>query len=203
MTVGKLPHEDPGDLLSGIRNLDARLRAQIRERWERDLPLQELLFDRWQRAASLGFGGGTSIYHESYVFGDVTVGENTWIGPFTLLDGTGGLRIGSWCSISAGVHIYTHDTVAWSLTAGRAPVSRQPVTVGDCTYVGSQTVIAKGVNIGDHAVIGAGSFVNRDVPAHAVAAGSPVRVIGRVEFNAEGDPQLVYERAERSDGADT
>ena len=77
----------------------------MRLRWNRDLPLEELLFDRWERARYLGFGAGASIYHTSYVFGDVRVGANTWIGPLTVLEGSGGLTIGAHCSISSGVQI--------------------------------------------------------------------------------------------------
>ena len=100
--------------LDQLRGVYDALRSEMREKWHRDLPLEELLFDRWERARKLGFGEGTSIYHNSYVYGDVHVGERTWIGPFTILDGSGGLRIGSNCSISAGVHIFTHDSVQWA-----------------------------------------------------------------------------------------
>src|SRR4051794_33935448 len=74
-----------------LRELRWRLDAAMRERWQRSLPLQELLSDRWERAKELGFGEGSSIYASSYVYGTVHVGAGTWIGPFTLLDGTGGL----------------------------------------------------------------------------------------------------------------
>ena len=111
--------------------------------------------------------------------------HRTWIGPFTLLDGTGGLQIGENCSISAGVQIYTHDTVAWALSGGAAEYERAPVSIGDCCHIGAQAVIVKGVSIGDHCVIGATSFVNRDVPPFTIAAGSPCRPIGRVGI-AEG-----------------
>ncbi len=48
----------------------------MRDRWKRDLPLDELIFDRWERASSLGFGEATSVYHQSYVYGDVSMGEH-------------------------------------------------------------------------------------------------------------------------------
>jgi acetyltransferase-like isoleucine patch superfamily enzyme len=163
-----------------LRGVYDALRAEMRDTWHRDLPLEELLFDRWERARQLGFGDGSSIYHNSYVYGDVSVGANTWIGPFTLLDGSGGLRIGSNCSISAGVHIFTHDSVQWAVSGGVAPYERAPVAIGDCCYIGSQTVIAKGVTIGDHCIVGACSFVNRDLAAFTVAAGAPCKPTGRV-----------------------
>jgi serine acetyltransferase len=166
------------------------LRGDTRARWKRDLPFDELLFDRWERARSLGFGQGASIYHSALVYGDVRVGPETWIGPFSLLDGTGGLRIGRNCSISAGVHIYTHDTVKWAVSGGAAEYEYAPVEIGDCCHIGAQTVIAKGIEIGPHSVIGACSYVNRDVGANTIAVGTPCRVIGRVEFGDSGAVEL-------------
>jgi acetyltransferase-like isoleucine patch superfamily enzyme len=179
-------------LQAALVSLYDDLRADSRSRWRRDLPLEELLFDRWERAASLGFGERTSIYHSSYVYGDVAVGSNTWIGPFVLLDGTGGLTIGDNCSISTGVQIYTHDTVKWAVSGGSAAYEHSPVSIGSSCYIGSQSVIAKGVSIGDHCVIGACSFVNRDVPPNTIAGGVPIRRLGRVEIQ-DGEVDLVID----------
>jgi hypothetical protein len=69
------------------------------QRFDRSLPFQDGAFDRWERARRLGFGEGASIYNSSLVFGDVSVGEHTWVGPNTILDGSGGkLSIGAYCS---------------------------------------------------------------------------------------------------------
>lgn len=179
-------------VVSALRAAYLEARSKVRRLWSRDLPIDELLFDRWERASSLGFGRGSSIYHLSYVYGEVQVGENTWIGPFTLLDGTGGLSIGSFCSISSGVHIYTHDTVEWALSGGVAPYRRAPVRIEDNCYVGAQCVIGMGVTIGEHSVVGAGAFVNQDIPGFSVAVGTPARVIGRVRVSKTGTVQLEY-----------
>ncbi len=167
-----------------------RVRRRMRSQWRRDLPLDEMLFDRWERARSLGFGPGASIYHNSCVYGDVRVGADTWIGPFTILDGSGGLVIGRNCSISAGVHIYTHDTVKWAVSGGSAAYERAPVEIGDCCYLGPRAVVAKGVRVGSHSVIGANSFVNRDIASHTVAAGTPCRPIGSVVTAEDGAVHL-------------
>src|SRR5690606_22362560 len=104
----------------------------------------------------------------------------TWIGPFTILDGSGGgLEIGSNCSISAGVQIYTHDTVQRSLKGGGAPIETAPTRIGSNCYIGPNTVIAKGVSIGDGVVIGANSLVLDDVPPGCKAFGTPCRVVGK------------------------
>jgi acetyltransferase-like isoleucine patch superfamily enzyme len=161
--------------------LYAREDDRVRRRWRRSLPLGELLFDRWRRARRLGFGAGTSIYHHSYVFGDVAVGENTWIGPYTLLDGSGCLRIGSWCSISAGVQIYTHSTVRWAVTGGGSPYEYAPVAIGDRCFIGPLSVVAAGVDVGDGCVIGAHSYVDADLPPGVVAVGAPARIVRAAE----------------------
>ena len=182
----------PEDVRGAIRALDAQLRADMRERWNCDLPLDELLSDRWERALSLGFGEGSSIYASSYVYGDVRVGDNVWIGPNTILDGSGGLSIGRGTTISAGVQIYSHDTVQRTLSGGALPIEVAAVSIGDHTYIGAGTVIAKGVAIADHVVVGALSFVNRDIDQYSVAAGSPCRTIGRVVSRDDGSIELVY-----------
>ena len=159
-----------------LKKLYQILRADMQKKNQRDLPLAELLFDRWERAKTLGFGKGTSIYHNSYVYGDISVGENTWIGPFTILDGTGGLKIGSFCSISAGVQIYTHDSVKWAITGGKASYERASVKIGDRCYIGPNSVIAKGITIGNESIIGVGSVVLSDIPPKSKAWGCPAKI---------------------------
>jgi len=173
--------------------LHARLRAEMRERFSRDLPVEELLGDRWERARSLGFGEGASIYASAYVYGDVRVGAGTWIGPWVLLDGSGGLDIGAGCDISAGVQIYSHDTVERVLSEGRSDVAHTPVRVDDHCHVGAAAVILRGVTVGHHSVIGAAALVNRDVPPLTIVAGVPARAIGRVELDGAGGVSLRYD----------
>lgn len=181
-------------LRKGLADLRSQLSQELRAHYQRDLPFDELISDRWQRARQLGFGDGTSIYASSYVYGDVRVGNGCWIGPFTILDGSGGpLTIGDHSDVSAGVQIYTHDTVARALSSGRADVERGGVAIGRACHIGAQTVIMRGVTIGDRVVIGAGSFVNRDIPGNSVAVGTPCRVIGRVDVDADGTVRLSYD----------
>lgn len=164
------------ELLRELRALLSQQTSLVQQQWNRSLPFADYIVDRWQKARALGFCEGSSIYDSALVLGNVKVGRNTWIGPFTVLDGSGGLSIGDNCSISAGVQIYTHDTVAWATSGGTEPVDRSPVTIGCRCYIGPNVIISKGVSIGDGCVVGANSFVNADVPSGMKAWGTPARL---------------------------
>ena len=149
----------------------------VKKNYNRVLPLNELMTDRWEKAAYLGFGKGTSIYDSSLVIGNVKVGENTWIGPFTVLDGSGQLEIGNNCSISAGVQIYSHDSVQWAISGGVESYEYAKTTIGNNCYIGPNSIIVKGVIIGDGVIIGANSFVNKSFPENSKIAGNPAKII--------------------------
>lgn len=163
-------------LFKRIQSVFRELRQKTMIRWKRCLPLNELFTDRWEKAAYLGFGEGSSIYDSSVVIGDVKVGKNTWIGPFTLLDGSGGLVIGNNCSISAGVQIYTHDSVKWAISGGKEGIENASTSIGSSCYIGPNAIIAKGVRIGDNSIVGANALVLKDIPPGAKAFGNPARI---------------------------
>jgi acetyltransferase-like isoleucine patch superfamily enzyme len=116
----------------------------------------------------------------------INIGEDVWIGYFTLIDGSGGLTIGSKVAISSGVHIYTHDTSFHkALNTPKQPdashVSRAPVSIGNNVQIGANSVILPGVAIGDNVVIGACSLVNKDIPSNSIAVGNPCKVIKTIK----------------------
>ena len=118
-------------------------------------------------------------FHPSaIIIGVPYIGKGTWIGAFTLIDGSGGLHIGEGCDIAAGVHIYTHSSARRCITARAHPeVDRSPVHIGDYVFIGAQSVVLMGVSIGDRATIGAGSVVTRDVAPGSTVAGNPARLL--------------------------
>ncbi len=117
----------------------------------------------------------------AWIAGDPQIGEGTWIGAFTVLDGSGGLIIGRGCDISSGAQIYTHSS-ARRCVSGRehAHVDRAPTTIGDGVFIGANAVIQMGVTIGDSAVVAAGAVVTVDVASRTIVAGVPARVVGSV-----------------------
>jgi acetyltransferase-like isoleucine patch superfamily enzyme len=167
-------------LLDELKALWQQRQREVALRHQRSLPFGDYVVDRWEKAQALGFGAGTSVYDSVVVLGEVHVGRDTWVGPFVVLDGSGGLTIGSHCSISAGVQIYSHDTVEWALSGGTASYTHAPTSIGDDCYIGPCAVIAKGVRIGNRCRIGANSLVLSDIPAGSLAHGTPCRVVGRV-----------------------
>jgi acetyltransferase-like isoleucine patch superfamily enzyme len=154
-----------------------QLRMELFKKYKRHVSMADLIMDRWETAKFYGFGEGSSCYNNVLILGDVKVGKNTWIGPNVVLDGSGGLEIGDFVSISAGVQIYSHHTVRWSNSLGVSDIERKSTKVGSGVYIGPNVVIQMGVEIGDKAIIGALTFVNKDVPAQSKVIGSPCRII--------------------------
>jgi acetyltransferase-like isoleucine patch superfamily enzyme len=165
------------ETLSMFKALLSRLQREKMDKHKRRVPVGDLLTDRAENARLYGFGDGTTMYDSAVVIGDVKVGKNTWIGPNVILDGSGGLEIGDNCSIAAGAHVYTHDSIEWAIGGGESGMSRAPTRIGSNVYVGPNSIIAKGVSIGDGAIIGALTLVRKNVPAGAMALGSPAKIM--------------------------
>lgn len=97
--------------------------------------------------------------------------------------------------------IYVGNNVLFApnviLASGTHPIhpelrSRQaqynlPIHIGNNVWIGANSVILPGVNIGDNSVIGAGSVVTKDIPANVIAVGNPCKVLRKIDEN-----DLVY-----------
>ena len=55
-----------------------------------------------------------------------------------------------------------------------------PVSIGDNVWLGSRIMVLKGVSIGSHSVIAAGSIVTQSIPSRCIAAGIPAKVIKKI-----------------------
>lgn len=173
-----MPSESIRSLFAKIRRLFA---DETSKKWDRVLPTDEMMADRWEKAKILGFGEGTNIYENAYVYGKPKIGKDTWIGPFVLLDGTGGLEIGDNCSISSGAHIYTHAVQEWVVSEGKKPKTHAPVKIGDYVAIGANATVLPGVEIGDHTIVGAGAVVTESIPPRSVAVGVPAKVTREIK----------------------
>ena len=116
----------------------------------------------------------------AWIIGKPKIGKGTWIGAFCLIDGQGGLEIGKGCDISSGAHILTHSTV-WRCVSERRynRVDRTSTRIGDYVFIGENATVLKGVKIGSHSVIGAGTVVkeNKKIPPYSLVVGVPGRIV--------------------------
>lgn len=119
----------------------------------------------------------------AWIIGNPDIGIDTWIGAFTVIDGSGGLTIGNRCDISAGVQIYSHSTVSRCLNKSEngptKDIERSAVSIGHNVHVGAGAIILMGAQIGHHCVIAAGAVVpqNMIVPDFSVVVGVPGKII--------------------------
>jgi len=111
----------------------------------------------------------------------VTIGDRCVVGRNSSI--VGHLHIDIGADVFFGPNVYVtdqnHTAEDSTLPIGRQAAPELPVQIGAGSWIGTNAVILPGVTIGRHAIIGAGSVVTDDVPAGAVAVGSPARVLER------------------------
>lgn len=137
----------------------------------------------WKNKGEFIFGANKNItiYDSATICGDVNVGKNTWIGPFTAIDGTAKVSIGENCSISSGVNIVSHDSIKWALSGGRSNYESAEIKIGNFCFIGTRAFICKGVNIGNRCLVAANTVVNRSFPDNTIIGGVPAKKIGEVK----------------------
>jgi maltose O-acetyltransferase len=95
------------------------------------------------------------------------------------VNGFGGLVIGDYSNVGPGSMIHTANHLNDDLSRPFVGQGwrKQPVTIGADVWIGMGCVILPGVTIGDHAVVGAGSVVTKDIEPYAIAVGNPAKPI--------------------------
>lgn len=107
----------------------------------------------------------------------LTIGRGTHVGNQSRIIVRDRISIGSDCAISWNVLVMDTDQHSIVVPGDAPSATVQPVTIGDRVWIGANVIVLKGVEIGDGAVIAAGSVVTRDVPAQALVGGNPARVL--------------------------
>lgn len=115
--------------------------------------------------------------------GQVTLGERSWLGPFCLVYGNGGVTIGRNVLVAGHTSINTvsHGIERCDIPMNDQPLRIDPVVIEDDVWIGLNAVVLQGVTIGRGSVVGAGAVVNRSIPPWSIAVGVPARIIGRRE----------------------
>ncbi len=110
----------------------------------------------------------------------VHIGAGTYINSgLTLIDDYE-IHIGEECLLATNVTICTTGHPVHPELRPNGEMYSFPVKIGNGVWIGAGAVILPGVTIGDHAVIGAGSVVTKDIPANVVAVGNPCRVMREI-----------------------
>lgn len=122
---------------------------------------------------------------------DLIIGDGTFIGHDCGISVADAVRIGRHCLIAGRTTIADfdgHPIDAAQRRAGRPtpPEQIQAVTIGDDVWIGSGSVILKGVTMGERSIVAARSVVTKNVPPDVIVAGNPARIVRRL---AEGEPR--------------
>jgi acetyltransferase-like isoleucine patch superfamily enzyme len=124
--------------------------------------------------------------HQSVTIGQVkitgkslSIGKGSYMNSGYISCGNSSVEIDSWCAIGYNVSVVasTHDVNFPSGPEHLRPLHEAPIKIGKGVWIGNNVVVLPGVAIGDYAVIGANSIVNKDIPAFAIAVGMPARVV--------------------------
>lgn len=115
------------------------------------------------------------VHPERLSFGDGTV-----LNGECYINAQGGVSIGRYCHVGKGLTVFSSNHNHRSRVA--IPYDDQdilkPVQVGDCVWIGANVSLLPGTTIGRGAVVAMGAVVRGDVPACAIVAGNPAKVVG-------------------------
>jgi acetyltransferase-like isoleucine patch superfamily enzyme len=121
-------------------------------------------------------GDGTKIRcHE----GRVEIGDKTVMGQECTISAYQHVRIGRQCVIADRAMFidFDHGVVEVERPIRQQGIYKRDVVVGSNVWIGYGACVLRGVRVGDNAIVGTNSVVTKDVPANAVVAGIPARII--------------------------
>ena len=113
---------------------------------------------------------------------NLVLGRDVFINAGCRFQDTGGITLGDGTLVGHGTTLTTLDHALDP--DRRADMVPAPVVIGRKVWLGAGVTVVPGVTIGDGAVVGAGAVVTRDVPADAVVAGVPARLLRMTGFEA-------------------
>lgn len=133
-----------------------------------------------QKKSKLLVNGDFSMFEGSSIFlaenALLELGNNSFINTNTTIDCYHHIVIGSDCAISDNVRIQDSDS-HFIIENGVRKINTSPVIIGNHVWIGKNSIILKGVSIGDGAVIAAGAVVTKNVPPRCLVGGNPAKVI--------------------------
>lgn len=126
-------------------------------------------------------GRNVTLYPGVYLWGsDIEIGNNVDIGIGTIIHSSNKILIGDNTIIAGHCYIIdsNHGTKKGKEIRSQAnDISENGIVIGEDVWIGTHVTILKGARIANHAVIGANSLVNTDIPENAIAVGIPAKII--------------------------
>ncbi len=109
--------------------------------------------------------------------GDVIIGNRTRIGMSNVIIGP--VTIGDDVMLAQNIVLsgLNHGYEDITIVPHNQPVTKKEIVIADEVWVGANSIVVAGVQIGKHSIIAGGSVVTKDVPAYSVVAGNPARAI--------------------------
>ena len=137
-------------------------------------------------------GSETYVSHTALVIGDVTIGDNCYIGHGAILRGDyGTIKIGNGTAVEEGVVIHAPPertcTIADKVTIGHGAIVHAK-SIGNYALIGMGAILSLCSEIGDETLIAEGSVVRRGqkVPGGVLAGGNPAKFIRDVSNDDKG-----------------
>ena len=141
------------------------------------------------REGRLVIGAGTLLEPNVWITAPgearIRIGSGSFLNIAVMVAAAQLVEIGNHCMFANGCFVTDADhrfddpdtPVPW-----QGFTSKGPTRIGDNVWCGANVVVTSGVTVGERCVIGANSVVNRDLPPHSIAAGSPAKVVRQVEY---------------------
>jgi acetyltransferase-like isoleucine patch superfamily enzyme len=167
-----------------LRWLRRRLLTRAGRRWRTDglLFLGRRLEIETGRKGVIRFGRFVWVGDRTKIRcheGEVEIGAKTVIGQEVTISAYQRVRIGEQCIIADRAMFidFDHSVVDVERSIREQGIYKRDVVVGSNCWIGYGACVLRGVTIGDNSVVGTYAVVTKDVPANAVVAGVPARVI--------------------------
>ena len=108
----------------------------------------------------------------------IEIGDWTTVGAHTFMFATTRITVGHNCLIAPFCYLLDNDHgTARGRLIREQPMATDAVRIGNDVWLGTGAIVTRGVTVNDGAIVGARSVVTHDVPAYAIVAGNPARVI--------------------------
>ena len=157
------------------------------------------VFNLLNDPSKISVGDQSYVRGELHVFGyggQISIGKRCFVGEGTRIWSGNNVQIGNDVLISHNVNIIdtnSHETdhieraegfshlISKGFPTGSVNINTAPITIGNYVWINFNSIILKGVTIGEGAIIAAGSLVTKDVPPFTLVGGNPARMIKQLK----------------------